>query len=369
MGDPQIAFAYAVSDIDNPFDWSAHRFEKDTADFGILHYRWRGTRLLQELCLPLFYALGYGSDGFYDPKGNEVKSLKGYVVVQKTDLTGIGAINPEIDKKGGMPFISVKEESKVIHWADYVSEEFTKRRIKRLRLGDIISDIERAHETQNHTTLAPYKRNGSYFVKNFVSTKRKEPVGLFVNKFAGVVEENDDSGYDALSVIANHYSLEEEVLISEPLNLMPETNDPEGSGMEFRCVVLDAQVASISRHLLFGEHEIPDYIAQFAGAFAVRHQDVFPRAYIVDIAVDVEKGAVVIECNPHSGSGMYSQNDLGAFLRILMPELPAEQIAEAQKRVDAEEKKLWEIYKSIPQKTVEEKMESQMDALAALLKK
>ena len=133
-----------------------------------------------------------------------------------------------------------------------------------------------------------FARDGRVFSK----TQRKQRTGFALLSSA---TEDDSFGYWDWRKVLPHG---EPCMISEPIEIKPKR--------EFRCLVIDGRVSSVTRPRAV-RYEPPDAAArQFAGEFVAAISGLtFPRTFGLEIGETADRGWVVIELCPISETRFY----------------------------------------------------------------
>lgn len=115
----------------------------------------------------------------------------------------------------------------------------------------------------------------------------------------------------------------EEMLAVEPIEFVTDNLDGKTRNKEYRCMVTNNQIASISRCIIektTNNYSIPLEINDFAEQFIKDHRDVPQinnKDYSLDIGETIDRGLVVVELNPLYASGSYNRNNFANIARIL----------------------------------------------------
>lgn len=220
---------------------------------------------------------------FVDFEGKEV-DIHGQLVFPRTGVSQIYDLNHEIMQNGGIPLVSNEEINSIINWPKYYD---SKRGVCILKGGDLIDKkvIEILED--------------KYGKEIFIKTKEKN--------FSGVIPTSLLRDTKCVFYKALTYHLEDEFIISENVKIM---EDKYGK-KEYRCFILNGEVASISRMTDSILHQIDAKVLEEAKEIVKRMKNKFPAYYVVDLFAYEENGKEVldvVEFNPIHASGPYLYN-------------------------------------------------------------
>ncbi len=265
---------------------------------------------------PFFYLISkdgrkmLSSHGYQDPfskvqvvnqNGELMSSLTGVTLLLRSTGDNIRRCIEVIKAIGGVPLISWEEEREVERWYEGISPQFLKRGMSVFpssKFGEIwFNQPER---------VKIHEREGQMFIKG---THKGSLTGL-------VTSERDIWDIVLHSEIMN---LDSDILVSDPLDIIKDA----GGNKEYRAFVILGKIANVSRYIDRGiDHEIPKEIISFANAFVDAHRNTLPHSYVVDMALDLSRGPVVIELNTISASGRYRKNKFEDIINILRKNSP-----------------------------------------------
>jgi len=323
----QKAFLYhlAATPKEDPFAWWTLNPPWDSPEVCEVRHRREEVKMISSLGLPLFYtdSRNYSTDpaNLYDNNSRPVDSLSGFELILRDDNISHPNLVEAVSRTGGVLLSSEDERTKVKNWFDYALPAFTKRKIGKITLADL---VDNAWELKQES-IKPYVLANKFFVKTLVK------------KFAGVVDLEKKVSELILNLFI-HFSPETPLIISEPLEFVPASDFSKHPHQEYRCWIANSKLNSISRYLDEQAHQVPEEASSFALDFARAHKDIFPSLYVADIALDKKRGYVLVECNPLSSAGRYYQNDFRLFLKEFFPEADLGKLEDVRRQVQEEEK-------------------------------
>jgi hypothetical protein len=316
----QTAFVYEINSLeDNSIkNWYQRPAKREDIILCEHRARWKETQLIQRMGLPLLYALQESNHDLVTPNGDNVESLDNCPVMYRCNVGSSDSVIDSIVNSNGHLLVSKNDNQMVDSWVDYVHHQFTKRKMGVISLTDLCDE----HDDIITETVKPYQKDGKFFIK----TLRKGFHGLHPS----------EDGFDApiINILTHFRGKDIPLIISEPIELIED--DLFHQFQEYRCVVANNQVTSISRYLDYGSHQIPYEIRQFADKFVSAHQSLFPSIYVVDIGLEETKGPLVIECNSLPASGSYVQNHFAPFLTALISGLDVSKLKRIAQEIEQE---------------------------------
>lgn len=222
-------------------------------------------------------------DGFKDSFGNKI-DIKDKVIIPRTFIAQIADINEIIEQHGGLLAVSEIDYDTILNWPKYYK---TKRKTIILSGEDLVQE----------NTISELEK--AYGDKIFLKTKEKNfsdviPISLLKDK--------ECNFYKAL---LSH--LDKDFIVSSAINIL----EDEFGFKEYRCFVLNDEVANISRYTKSVLHSVNQDILDRAKEIVAFVKGVMPSFYVVDLfeyEVDGHKEIDVVEFNPIQASGLYLYN-------------------------------------------------------------
>lgn len=104
-----------------------------------------------------------------------------------------------------------------------------------------------------------------------------------------------------------------EIIVSDVMNIIADSHGKQ----EYRCYVINNSFVNASRYLDYEHTDIPDSIKLFANSFVETHKNIFPKHYVLDLAV-TDVGIQIIELNPIPQSGRYVDNNVEMIYHTLL---------------------------------------------------
>lgn len=221
--------------------------------------------------------------GFVDDSGNKV-SIVGKVIMPRTFVSTVGQINEVIISNGGLLALSEKDDEKVLNWPKYYQP---KRKAYSLKGKDLINDdgVRRLRE--------------EFGDKIFIKTKEKNFNRVIELR---LLEDKECNFYKALLC-----SLDTDFIVSGAVSLI----EDEYGVREYRCFVIDGEVANISRYTEEVLHTIDQEVLDKARELVDRLKGTMPSCYVMDLFEydhNGKKEIDVVEFNPFHSSGIYLYN-------------------------------------------------------------
>lgn len=224
-----------------------------------------------------------GVDGFKDSFGKKI-DIKDKVIIPRTFIAQITDINEIIEEHGGILAVSGIDNETILNWPNYYQ---TKRKTIILSGEDLVME----------STISELEK--AFGDKIFLKTKDKNfssviPISLLKDK--------ECNFYKAL---LNHLS--DNFIVSSAVVIL----EDEFGLKEYRCFVLNDEVANISRFTESVFHSIGQDVLDRAREIVASVKGVMPSFYVVDLIeyeVDGNKEIDVVEFNPIQSSGIYLYN-------------------------------------------------------------
>lgn len=237
-----------------------------------------------ELAIKKNKAIFYDKEiGFIDGFGNKV-DIEGKTIMPRTFVSTIDQINEAIIRNGGLLALSKKDDEKILNWPRYYQP---KRKVFTLKGEDLIKDdvVRKLRECFGDNIFLKTKE------KNFNSVI---PVSL--------LEDKECNFCKALLC-----SLDTEFIVSRAVSLI----EDEYGVREYRCFVIDGEVANISRYTEDVLHTIDQEVLDKAKELVNNLKGTLPSCYVMDLFEYDNAGTKeidVVEFNPFHSSGIYLYN-------------------------------------------------------------
>lgn len=303
-----IAFyVHSLKRLDRDLDYESISPDHDDYQRCVARERTLAMRACEEAGVPYFLivdietsgsvrASGYAAQRawiehrVYNQNRQPVTSLSGYDVLLLASVAHEQTLLACIEELGGRNIADFSSQQFTLAWYKLVDPAYLKRKLAWFPL-------DCAWSADFDAFRGP---DGQFFCK----TNYKLPgrAGL-TRSLAGLFE----------------YQLEimpasTEIIVSEPLSIC---EDSRGK-LEYRCFVIGHKLSSVSRPLDYDTaYEIPEAVFSFVRSFIERHIEILPPCYVVDVALDEQRGPVVIEMNGIVAAGRYERNSFPALLTDL----------------------------------------------------
>lgn len=221
--------------------------------------------------------------GFVDSLGKRI-DIKGKRIMPRTFVSTINQINEVILSNGGLLVLSHEDDEKILNWPKYYRP---KRKAfifkgKDLTNEEIVNNIRKI-----------------FGDRIFIKTKEKNFNGIIPTS---LLEDKECNFYKALLC-----SLDTDFIVSGVVDLVKD----EYGIKEYRCFVMDNEVANISRFTENVLHTIDQEVLDKAKELVSNLKGIMPTCYVVDLfqyEVDGRKEIDVVEFNPFHSSGVYLYN-------------------------------------------------------------
>ena len=221
--------------------------------------------------------------GFVDSLGKRI-DIKGKRIMPRTFVSTINQINEVILSNGGLLVLSHEDDEKILNWPKYYRP---KRKAfifkgKDLTNEEIVNNIRKI-----------------FGDRIFIKTKEKNFNGIIPTS---LLEDKECNFYKALLC-----SLDTDFIVSGVVDLVKD----EYGIKEYRCFVMDNEVANISRFTENVLHTIDQEVLDKAKELVSNLKGIMPTCYVVDLfqyEVDGRKEIDVVEFNPFHSSGIYLYN-------------------------------------------------------------
>ncbi len=223
---------------------------------------------------------------FFD-ENNHLIDISSSVIFPRTGSIQVFDMNESIVSHGGLPVVSNEDIKMILEWPKYIK---LKRKMEIVKGSDLLD---------NQNVLRIINEYGDNI---FIKTKNKDFSDVIDSKI--LLDENTNF-FKALLL-----HQDDDFIISDFVNICCD----EKGLIEYRCFVLDGQVANISRITYDILHKISEDDVENIKSIVKSIPSYFPKYYVVDLFSYLDESSNrqmdIVEFNPIHASGIYLYNSI-----------------------------------------------------------